>query len=169
MPQAIKKLVAGARFREDNGHWNTKDEWVQDPPMYGRVVDQLRGSTLVQWDNGERHHINQDAQVEMVPLAEGRKVADPARINAARFSKQELRYTATKNLIGLTKRKDARPFKGQANLVFSWYLACQFKKSPTAEELTADLVAAGFAPNQDPVRAIYYVLNEWKKKGLLQT
>lgn len=91
--------------------------------------------------------------------------------NAHRFqSKGPIYYRPTpalqSNLSGKTS-----PYKGQQALVAGWFQSHRKGKEWPAvdvEKITADLVADGFTCNQDPIRAIYYYLNEWKKKGLLE-
>lgn len=87
----------------------------------------------------------------------GRKSEAGERLkkSGSSFAKKDLTYTRSKILL-------KQELKGQQQLVQAWFRKTE---SGTAERITADLVAAGFTCNQDPQRAIYYYLNEWKKKG----
>lgn len=76
-----------------------------------------------------------------------------------RFAAKELTYYTTKETPG------GDGFKGQQRLIRDWF--SKHKTGGTVKQITKDLVAGGFTCNQDPERAIYYYLNEWKKKGWL--
>lgn len=55
--------------------------------------------------------------------------------------------------------------KGQQLLIYNCFK--KHAKPMTCTEVTDCLVKGGFTCNQDPYRAVYYYLNEWKKRGWL--
>jgi hypothetical protein len=102
-----------------------------------------------------------DAPVKTTTDAEGNAVPVPPRAGGAKG-----RFTLPAK-IGKDHPQHAKAatVKGQQGLIQIWFRA--HPEGGTAEQIALDLVACGFKPNQSPVRAVYYHLNEWKKKGWL--
>ena len=84
-----------------------------------------------------------------------------ANLGGHGFAKKEYTYVPTDSL-----KKIKIALKGQQSLVFDFFKKQKWAGA-TCAEVTAALVAGGFKCNQDPERAIYYYLNEWRKKSWL--
>lgn len=61
-----------------------------------------------------------------------------------------------------------KDLKGQQKMI--WQIFKDNKWAAMTLEAITDIAVKdhGFKPNQDPQRAIYYYLNEWKKKGYIR-
>jgi hypothetical protein len=82
------------------------------------------------------------------------------------FQKKDVVYSLAQKPSADYGKFDPASLKGQQSLI---YQALSSSAVPmSAQTITDQLVAAGFTCNQDPYRAIYYYLNEWKKRGWIE-
>lgn len=136
--------------------------YFADPGLEAKIEQQHQvrvSSYLVELSRLEREAAASPAVKEVVDEETGEKKL--VRKNA--FVKgPAVRYRLAKGV------KLPAGLKGQQELVAGWFKKNK-DKSGTAAEIAEALVKAGFKCNQSPERAIYYYLNEWRKKSWLET